>query len=201
MSAKRLENDFGTFTDDFKGVKYFNHSGGTNGFLCLYVGSYVDGNGIVIMVNTNSMKLIEEILCSIASLNNWKNFPLEPRKESINFAIKKASYKNINKGIKLYQKLKKDKSAVYNFSEESELNSLGYEFMNENLIESAIKIFNLNVNEFPNSPNVYDSRGEAYFNKKNYLLSKKDYLKVVELDATNQNAKDMLLKIEAILKK
>ncbi|HEU4789926.1 MAG TPA: serine hydrolase, partial [Flavobacterium sp.] len=59
----------------------------------------------------------------------------------------------------------------------------------------------LNVNEFPNSANVYDSRGEAYFNKKEYLLSKNDYEKVLALEPTNQNAKVMLLKIEDLLKK
>ena len=57
------------------------------------------------------------------------------------------------------------------------------------------------VNEFPNSANVYDSRGEAYFNKKEYALSKSDYIKILELEPTNQNAKELLLKIEDALKK
>jgi TolA-binding protein len=49
---------------------------------------------------------------------------------------------------------------------------------------------------------VYDSRGEAYFNKKDYLSAKTDYLKVVEIDSENsQNAKEMLLKIEDLMKK
>jgi tetratricopeptide (TPR) repeat protein len=51
---------------------------------------------------------------------------------------------------------------------------------------------------FPNSANVYDSRGEAYFNKKEYTLSKTDYQKVLELDPTNNNAKEMILKINQI---
>jgi CubicO group peptidase (beta-lactamase class C family) len=201
MSAKRLENNLGVFLNDFKGTKYFGHSGGNEGFVCHYVGSLEDGNGMVVMTNGRSSMLVEEIVSSIASLNNWKNYPLEPQKESISLTIRKECEKNIDKGIELYKDLKKNKSNEYNFSNESELNQLGYEFLGDKKTESAIKIFNLNVNEFPNSSNVYDSRGEAYFSKKEYLLSKSDYQKVLELDPTNQNAKEMLLKIEEVLKK
>ena len=201
MSVKRLENNYGVFLNDFKGVKYFGHSGGNEGFVCHYVGSLEDGNGMVVMTNGRASMLLGEIVNSIASLNNWKNYPLEAQKESISLTIRKECEKNTDKGIELYKNLKKNKSNEYNFSNESELNQLGYEFLNDKKIESAIKIFSLNVNGFPNSANVYDSRGEAYFNKKEYLLSKSDYLKVLELDSSNQNAKEMLLKITELLKK
>ncbi|REH01045.1 serine hydrolase [Flavobacterium aquicola] len=201
MTAKRLDNNFGVFENDFKGTKYFGHSGGNEGFVCYYVGSLEDGNGIAVMTNGRMFPIINEIVSSIASLNNWKNYPVEPQKESIALTIRKESQKNIDKGIELYKNLKKNNTAEYNFSDESELNQLGYEFLQNAKIESAIKIFDLNVNEFPNSANVYDSRGEAYFNNKEYLLAKNDYSKVLTLEPTNQNAKEMLLKIEGLLKK
>ncbi|MDH6254138.1 tetratricopeptide (TPR) repeat protein [Chryseobacterium sp. H1D6B] len=95
--------------------------------------------------------------------------------------ISKECYKNIDKGIELYKKLKKNNSADYNFSSESETNSLGYEFLKDDKIQSAIKIFTLNVSEFPNSGNAYDSLGKAYFNNQEYVLSKQSYLKSLEL--------------------
>jgi CubicO group peptidase (beta-lactamase class C family) len=201
MSVKRLENNFGVFLNDFNEVKYFGHSGGNEGFVCYYVGSLEDGNGMVVMTNGRSSMFLEEVVSSIASLNNWKNYPVESKKESISLTIQKECKKSINKGVELYKNLKKNKSNEYNFSNENELNQLGYEFLRDAKIESAIKIFSLNVTEFPNSANVYDSRGEAYFDKKEYLLSKTDYLKVLELEPTNQNAKEMLLKIEEVVKK
>ncbi|TCD23362.1 serine hydrolase [Pedobacter psychrodurus] len=200
MSLKRLENSFGVFLDDYNGVKYFRHSGGSDGFVCNYVASLNNGDGIIVMTNGMSMRLIDEIVNSIASINNWKNYPLIPQKESIALAIRKECEKNIDQGIELYKNLKKDKNTEYNFLDESELNTLAYEFLRDEKIESAIKLFNINVNAFPNSPNVYDSRAEAYFNKKDYFLSKSDYLKVLELDSANLNAKNMLLKIEKLLK-
>lgn len=200
MSIKRLENNFGVFTNDFNGTKYFGHSGGNYGFVCHYIGSLEDGNGVVVMTNGVSMQLINEIVSSIASLNQWKNFPLEPIKESIALTIKKIANKNIDKGIELYKKLKLTKPNDYNFSNKSELNTLGYEFLRNNKTDEAIKIFTLNINEFPNLANAYDSRGEAYFSKKDYTSSKADYQKVLALEPTNQNAKEMLYKIENILK-
>lgn len=200
MAVKRVENNFGVFKNDFKGTNYFGHSGGNEGFVCYYVGSFEDGNGMVVMTNGRSSMLMNEIVSSIASLNNWKNYPLEPKKESISLTIRAAAEKNIDKGIALYKKLKQEKNSEYNFSDENELNQLGYELLRDGKTDAAIKIFNLNVTEFPNSANAYDSRAEAYFNKKEYVLSKNDYLKSVELDAANQNGKEMLLKIEELLK-
>ncbi|AZA90076.1 Penicillin-binding protein E [Chryseobacterium nakagawai] len=196
MSAKRIDNNFGVFLNDFKGTKYFGHSGGNEGFVCHYVGSVEGGNGVVVMTNGSNMRLVEEMVSSIASLNQWKNYPLESTKESIVLTIRKQCESNIDKGIALYKKLKSNHPNDYNFLNENELNGLGYEFLRNGNIDSAIKIFNLNVNEFPKSANIYDSRGEAYFNKKEYHLSKEDYSKVLELEPTNQNAKEMLLKIE-----
>lgn len=200
MTEKRLENNFGVFLEDYNGVKYFRHGGGTDGFLSYDIGSTEGGNGVVVMINGSNNKLIEEIVTSIASLNNFKNYPQESSKESIALAIRKELLKSVDKGIELYKKLKRTKPDDYNFSNQSELNMLGYEYMNHGKVEEAIKVFSLNISEFSNSANVFDSRGEAYFNKKEYQLSKKDYQKVLELEPTNSNAKEMLLKIEKISK-
>ena len=201
MSIERLENNLGVFVQNYNGTKYFGHSGGNEGFVCHYIGSLEDGNGIAIMTNGRNMQLVNEIVSSIANLNHWKKYPFESIKESISLTIKKVANKNIDKGIELYKKLKLTKPNDYNFSNASELNTLGYEFLRNNKIDEAIKIFTLNINQFPNLANAYDSRGEAYFDKKDYQASKADYQKVVELEPSNQNAKEMLLKIENILKK
>jgi len=110
--------------------------------------------------------------------------------------IEKKSFENIDSGIAYYKDLKKNKPASYDFSNESELNSLGYKLMRSGKITSSIKLFQLYVSEFPNSGNPYDSLAEAYFNNKEYALSKQNYQKSLELNPDNTNAKDMLLKIE-----
>ena len=200
MSKKRLDNNFGVFLIDFKGTKYFAHDGENEGFVCSYIGSCADGNGVVVMTNGNNIKLVYELVSSIASLNNWKNYPLEHQKESIYLTIRKECQKNIDSGIALYRRLKKEHQNDYDFSNENELNQLGYEFLGAGKTDAAVQIFSLYVAEFPDSGSPYDSRGEAYLAKKDFVLSKKDYLKSLELDPTNQNAKEMLLKIEKLQK-
>lgn len=200
LSKKRLDSNLGVFSIDYKGTKYFAHDGQNEGFVCSYVGSYEGGNGVVVMTNGNQMRLVYEVASSIAGLNHWKNYPLEAQKESIYLTIRKQSLKDVDKGFELYKMLKKDEPNGYNFSDEGELNQLGYELLGAGKTDAAIKILNLYVSEFPNSAGGYDSRAEAYLARKDYLLSKRDYLKSIELDPTNLNAREMLLKIEKRLK-
>lgn len=112
--------------------------------------------------------------------------------------IEKKCFENIDSGIAYYEELKKNRPDDFNFSNESELNILGYKLMRSGALESSIKLFKLYVSEFPNSANPYDSLAEAYFNNKEYTLSKKNYQKSLELNPDNSNAKDMLKKIEEI---
>lgn len=79
---------------------------------------------------------------------------------------------------------------------ESEMNSLGYQLLKYEKIKEAIKIFQINVENFPNSANAYDSLAEGYFNDKNNTLAKLNYEKSIELNPNNQNAISMLEKIK-----
>jgi tetratricopeptide (TPR) repeat protein len=45
---------------------------------------------------------------------------------------------------------------------ESEINDLGYRLLADRSVEDAIAIFQVNVDEFPDSWNAYDSLGEAW---------------------------------------
>lgn len=116
-------------------------------------------------------------------------------------AIQQKCFENIDQGIAYYKELKVNKPDSYNFAEESELNNLGYQLMRSGAVASSIKLFQLYISEFPNSGNAYDSLGEAYFNNKEFGLSKQNYLKSLELMPTNSNAKDMLRKITEMAEK
>lgn len=56
--------------------KYFNHNGGNEGFTCTSIGSLNEGNGIVVMVNSDNGAIIEEIVNSVATVYNWKDYYL-----------------------------------------------------------------------------------------------------------------------------
>ena len=65
-------------------LKYFNHNGGNEGFQCTYVGSRDNGEGVVIMTNSDNGSLIyEEILNSVATVYNWKDYYLPEIKKVV----------------------------------------------------------------------------------------------------------------------
>jgi CubicO group peptidase (beta-lactamase class C family) len=54
--------------------KYFNHDGSDEGFVASYFGSMENGNGVVVMTNSDNWSLISEITNSLAAVYNWKDF-------------------------------------------------------------------------------------------------------------------------------
>jgi CubicO group peptidase (beta-lactamase class C family) len=65
---------FGVFIINKNGSKYFTHGGVDEGFVSQYVGSFDGGDGVVVMTNTYNTALFNEIINSVATIYNWKNF-------------------------------------------------------------------------------------------------------------------------------
>ena len=63
-------------------------------------------------------------------------------------------------------------------------------------LKEAIAIFELNVEAYPRSWNVYDSLAEAYMNDGRTDLAVKMYEKSLELNPQNSNAVDMLKRLK-----
>jgi CubicO group peptidase (beta-lactamase class C family) len=64
----------GVFIFEKNGVKWFNHNGGNEAFLCNSFGSLQGGNGVVVMVNSDRFDIIPEISNSVATVYGWKGF-------------------------------------------------------------------------------------------------------------------------------
>ncbi|WP_237390944.1 tetratricopeptide repeat protein [Chryseobacterium sp. KMC2] len=178
------------------------HSGGINGFSCNIARIPEEKIYVILLDNTRAGKRggqLEAVIDDVFGVlyNTKVNLP----KPLIIFEVyKKMKAESVEKGIVYLKELKKNKFDSYNFNGfENELNRLTYKFLGEGKPDDALKIIDYAVSEFPNSSNIYDTRGEIYFNKKDYNASKKDYLKTLELNPNNDNAKEMLSKINQIL--
>ena len=79
---------------------------------------------------------------------------------------------------------------------ERDLNRLGYELMSRRDLEAAIKIFQLNVEVYPRSSNVYDSLAEAYMNHGDTSLAVENYQKSLELNPNNTSAAEQIKKLQ-----
>jgi tetratricopeptide (TPR) repeat protein len=75
---------------------------------------------------------------------------------------------------------------------ESNLNTLGYNYLNRNKKDIAFALFKLNAEFYPLSSNVYDSLGEIFLTMGDIDKAKENYQKSLELDPKNFNAKKIL---------
>ncbi|HEX3527833.1 MAG TPA: DUF2306 domain-containing protein [Thermoanaerobaculia bacterium] len=102
----------------------------------------------------------------------------------------------IDAAVKQYHDIKAAKSATYNFHT-GELNALGYQLLRAKKLKAAIRIFQLNVEAYPQSSNAFDSLGEAYLDDGNKPQAIASYHKAIQLDPKNGNAGTMLKKLKA----
>ena len=79
---------------------------------------------------------------------------------------------------------------------EGQMNRIGYALLSQKRSDEAIEIFKMNVEDFPDSWNVYDSLGEAYMVRGAKDLAIKNYRKSIELNPKNNNGIETLKKLE-----
>ncbi|MEO8514104.1 MAG: serine hydrolase, partial [Ignavibacteria bacterium] len=145
-------------------------------------------DGYTVIINSNFGEVADGIINRFEDAVQGKEYP----KPDVNLQMKMYSILKTGGITELERSLKQvleSNGMLYN---DRHLNFFGYELMNDDKLDDAIKVFELNVKLFPDSPNVYDSMGEAYMNAGKKDLAIASYKKVLELAPNNPNAKQML---------
>ena len=101
----------------------------------------------------------------------------------------------VDAALTLYEELRTAAGTRYDFSE-SELNGVGYALLDKQRNDDAIRVFKLNIRQFPHSPNAFDSLAEAFFRSGHRVEAAEAYSRVLELDPSNANAQAMLSKLK-----
>lgn len=174
----------------------FMHNGGTKGTTLWLIVLPEYNAGFTVIFNSNgktSGRLINRAANFI--YNDLESYP----KRSPYFELRKEMLVDTKAGIGYYHELKINHSEGYTFSNPSSLNRIGYNLLQVDKITEAISVFELLVNEFPDSANSYDSLGEGYFMNEQYDLSLKNYRKSLALNPENGNAVAMMEKIEQLM--
>ncbi len=80
LRLKQVMQDaaLGVFVTDKGGVRYFSHNGGNAGFSCQVTACLDEGNGVVIMTNSDNGSILDEIVNSVAFTYRWKNYFTSP---------------------------------------------------------------------------------------------------------------------------
>jgi tetratricopeptide (TPR) repeat protein len=64
----------GVFVEKHNNTTYFEHGAGNEGFSGQYFGGLEDGNGVAVFINSNKPGLLPEVINSVATVYNWKDF-------------------------------------------------------------------------------------------------------------------------------
>ena len=90
----------------------------------------------------------------------------------------------MRKAEQMFTNQRRDDPSVVLFSE-ALLNRFGYEHLATGDTKVAIELFQMNVTAYPNSPNVYDSLGDAYLAAGQKDLARQNSKKAIELLASD----------------
>lgn len=172
------------------------HGGANTGWRALLFVDKAGQDGFISVTNSGAgTSLNDQAFCKWIE---WKTgFTFEDRcKKNLNPEMIRIIKKDgVEAAIERYQEIKKTEASSYSIVE-SAFNNLGYELMGRGMKEEALAIFKLNVEEYPEAWNVYDSLGETYFEMGNWKASKENYLKSIELNPLNEYGKEMLEKLK-----
>ena len=174
----------GTSTDS---VKIVGHGGGINGFNTRITRLPADKTLIVLLNNTGGAPL-NGMTKAIAAILYNKPYAM-PKQSLATTVLNEINDKGLDEGLTLFKKLKDDTNYEL---QENEINWAGYQLLGSNKIKEAIAVFKLNVDEFPESFNVYDSYGEALAKDGQKSLAIENYKKSIELNPGNTNGIKML---------
>ncbi len=173
-------------------VMVTRHSGGINGFNTIIYRLVEDEHLIVLFNNTGGAPL-NDICQGITSILYEREYEL-PKKSITPTLEKILAEKGIDAAVEKYHDMKANKSDEFKFDENA-LNGLGYSLLGRDKVDEAIAIFKLNIEEYPDAFNPYDSLGEGYMVKGERRLAIINYAKSLELNPDNFNAIEMLKKL------
>lgn len=159
--------------EERQGNKVVGHSGGAPG-ISTYFSRYLKDKYTIIVLS-NYDRIARNVAHYIEFIVYGKKYKL-PRPTFNQFIYaNKNKINSLNELKAIHDFIKKE----YSMNHPQYVNLAGYEFLNENDVHFAIKLFKLNVYLFPKEANVYDSLGEAYERNKQYDLALKSYEKAV----------------------
>jgi CubicO group peptidase (beta-lactamase class C family)/predicted transcriptional regulator YdeE len=170
----------------------FGHGGADEGFQALLTMNADTGNGLAVMADSdNGIAVADQVLRRVAQEYAWTNYKSQPEDPS-NGLYLLAKLKGLPAMMQQCDELKKQGHGV----DERTMNSLGYRLLYGGMEQDGVKVFQKNVQGYPQSSNVYDSLGEADAKVGQKDLAIQNYEKSLQLDPKNQNAVERLKKLK-----
>jgi CubicO group peptidase (beta-lactamase class C family) len=171
----------------------FGHGGANEGFRSLLTAFADSGSGVAMMANSdNGFMLFERLLASMAVEYGWKS-STQRLDSPMMTADLLSRLKGTEAALAWYKARRRDGPAEG--MSPDVLNSMGYRLLQEGKLDDALKVFEANVELYPEDANAYDSLGEGYLKAGRNEESIVNYRKSLKLNPKNTNAVKMLEKL------
>jgi len=103
--------------------------------------------------------------------------------------------KDVSTAIELYYELKNNHPDQYIFKQD-ELTRIAFTLIQDEKLKDAIEFLKLGITIYPESPSAYQALGIGYHMDRQKALAVQNFEKVLELDPSNNYAKEMLLNLK-----
>jgi CubicO group peptidase (beta-lactamase class C family) len=183
----------GFFVDASGKTDRFGHGGADEGFQAVLNAFAETGRGVVMMMNSdNGTPAVQPLLDSIAREYQWPGqTPWVPGVVDTVWLVSQT--KGLDAGLAEYRRMRDARPAA-DFRP-AQLNTLGYQLLSDGRVEEAVRVFQLNVELYPQDANAYDSLAEAHLAAGRTAQAIANYKKSLELDPKNENAVTILKKL------
>jgi CubicO group peptidase (beta-lactamase class C family) len=146
-------------TGDGDSVKAVAHSGGIQGFNTRIMRILKDQHVIIALANVPN-SVLTAMLEKIAAILYEQSYEM-PKKMASDELAKLLFEDSVEAAEKRYREMRDNERESYWFNE-NQFNNLGYALLGAGKNTGAIAVFKFNVENYPESANVYDSLAEAY---------------------------------------
>ena len=179
------------------GTDYFWHWGDNGNFRCFVMASRQNHAGIVMFTNSfNGLSIVDHVLnLALGGKHPATSWVKYDQYDSPAGRLCAALARDgAERAIQWY--LGERGKSGWPAPAENLVNQLGYAMLQTKKLDDAVRLFQWNVELFPNSANVYDSLAEAHAARGEKELAVRFYRKSLDLNPSNQNARDKLKELE-----
>jgi CubicO group peptidase (beta-lactamase class C family) len=178
------------------GVSFW-HWGDNGNTKAFFVAFDKHKTGVVVFTNSaNGLSIIPDIVDAAVGGSQpalaWLKY--ESYKSPAKVLFKNILAKGVVEALAEYREWRKGRKSE-DIVNEPQMNRIGYNLIGLKRMKDAIEVFKLNVEDYPQSFNAYDSLGEAYNMNGNKELAIQNYKRSVELNPNSTSGIEALKKL------
>ena len=170
-------------------VQAIGHDGGIPGFNSMLV--YFPESDQTLALISNTADGAGPLARNVARVLHGQ--PAEEVRQPIGGVLAEViEAEGIDAAVARYRAMREEGAADF---DEDQLNALGYLYLERGETETAVRLFELNAETYPEASNPHDSLGEAYLARAasgDEARAIASYRRSLELDPTNDNARGVL---------